>query len=112
MLDEKKGHLSGSLFFICSLSDSLLFLFREDGNVRTILSALVELNGTVTESIEGMVLAHAYILARVVDGATLTDDDVTCDTMLAAKDFDAKTFAFGFATVTGTTDTFFMSHDK
>ena len=36
-----------------------------------------------------MVLAHADILAGVVDGATLTHDDVTSDTMLTAKNFNA-----------------------
>ena len=36
-----------------------------------------------------MILAHADISARVVDGATLTDDDVTSDTMLTAKNFNA-----------------------
>lgn len=58
-----------------------------------------------------MVFAHTYILARVVDGATLTDDDVASDTFLAAIDFDAQTFAMRFATVAGTTDTFFVSHN-
>ena len=36
-----------------------------------------------------MVLAHADVLTGVVDSATLTDDDVTSDTMLTAKNFNA-----------------------
>lgn len=58
-----------------------------------------------------MVLAHAYIFARIVDGATLTDDDIAGDAMLTAEDFNAQTFAFGFTTVTRTTNTFFVSHN-
>ena len=36
-----------------------------------------------------MVLAHANVLAGVVDGTTLTDDDVTGDAMLTAKNLNA-----------------------
>ena len=36
-----------------------------------------------------MILTHAYILARIVDGTTLTDNDVAGDTMLTAKNFNA-----------------------
>ena len=58
-----------------------------------------------------MISAHADVVAGVVDGAALADDDVTGDAMLTTEDFNAQTFAFGFATVAGTTYTFFVSHD-
>ena len=58
-----------------------------------------------------MVLTHTYIIAGIVDSATLTDDNVTSNTVLTAKNLYTQTFAFGFTTVTGTTDTFFMSHN-
>ena len=58
-----------------------------------------------------MISAHADVIAGVVDGAALADDDVTGDAMLTTEDFNAQTFAFGFATVAGTTYTFFVSHD-
>ena len=58
-----------------------------------------------------MIPAHADVIAGVVDGAALADDDVTGDAMLTTEDFNAQTFAFGFATVAGTTYTFFVSHD-
>jgi hypothetical protein len=60
-----------------------------DGDVGTILATFFELNGSVDKSVEGMVLAHTNVLTGVVDGATLTDDDVTGDTMLTAEDFNA-----------------------
>jgi hypothetical protein len=58
-----------------------------------------------------MISAHSHVVAGVVDSAALTDDDVASDAMLTAKDFYAQAFAFGFATVTGTTYTFFVSHN-
>lgn len=58
-----------------------------------------------------MVFAHTDVVARIVDSATLADDDVTGDAMLTTEDFNAQTFAFGFATVAGTTYTFFVSHN-
>ncbi len=58
-----------------------------------------------------MVLTHSDILSRIVDSAALTDDNVACYAALTAKNLNTQTFAFGFTTVTGTTDTFFMSHN-
>ena len=84
---------------------------RHNRNVGLVLTSLVELHNTIAESEKGMVLTHANILARIVDSTALTDDDVAGDARLTAKDFHAQTFAFGFTTVTGTTDTFFMSHN-
>ena len=88
-----------------------LFSVGDNGDKRAVLTAFVELHNAVAKSVEGVVLAHTDVAARVVDGTTLTDDNVTGDAGLSAEDFNAQTFAFGFTTVTGTTDTFFMSHN-
>ena len=58
-----------------------------------------------------MIFTHANVLTRIVYRTTLTDDDIASHTFLTAKNLNTQTFAFGFATVTGTTDTFFMSHN-
>lgn len=58
------------------------------GDVATVFAAFVELNDTVDKCKEGVVFTHANILARVMDSATLTDDDVTCDAGLTAKNLD------------------------
>lgn len=58
-----------------------------------------------------MVLSHSDVFARIVDRTALTDNDVAGDAGLSAEDFHAQTFAFGFTTIAGTTDTFFMSHN-
>ena len=77
----------GRLNFCCySLFD--LFRIRYHGDEGTVLAALVELHNTVAKSEEGMVLAHSYILARVVGGATLTDDDIASYALLTAKNLD------------------------
>ena len=78
---------------------------------RAVLTALVELHNAVDEGVEGVILTHADILAGIVDGAALTDDDVARDALLTTEDLNAKSFAFAFATVTGTTNTFFVCHD-
>ena len=88
-----------------------LFLVGDNRDERFVLASFVEFHDTVTECEQSVVLAHSDIAAGVVDGATLTDDNVTGDTGLTAEDFNAQAFAFGFATVAGTTDTFFVSHN-
>jgi hypothetical protein len=88
-----------------------LFSVGDNGDKRAVLTAFVELHNAVAKSVESVVLAHTDVAARVVDGTTLTDDNVTGDAGLSAEDFNAQTFAFGFTTVTGTTDTFFVSHN-
>ncbi len=71
----------------------------------------MELYNAIAQSEERVVLTHSNILARVVDSAALTNQNVASDAGLTAKNLNTQTFAFGFTTVTGTTDTFFMSHN-
>lgn len=63
--------------------------FGDDRNEGTILTTLLELDSAITEGVERVVLAHTHVLTGVVDGTALTDDDVTGDAMLTAKDFHA-----------------------
>lgn len=48
-----------------------------------------------------VVFADAYAFTRPELGAALTHDDVTCDSSLAAIQFNAKTTTSGVATVAG-----------
>ena len=70
----------------------------------------MELHNTVAQSEECMILTHADIATRIVARTALTNQDITGHTGLSAKNFHTQTFAFGFTTIAGTTDTFFMSH--
>ena len=68
-----------------------LFLFggRNHGDVGAILASAFELHCTVAEGVEGMIFTHTYVLAGVVDGATLTNDDVAGDALLTTKYLNA-----------------------
>ena len=59
------------------------------GDVTTVFAAFVELNDTVDKCKEGVVLTHADILAGVVGGTALTDNDIAGDALLTTKDFHA-----------------------
>ena len=52
---------------------------------------LVEVDVAVNTCVDGVILAHVYIVTRVPLGATLTDDDVTCDDGFATELFNAET---------------------
>ena len=69
--------------------NNLLFGLRDDRDIRTGQASFLELDSAVTQGIQRMVSANADILARVVDGATLTDDNVAGNTMLTAKNLNA-----------------------
>ena len=64
-----------------------------------VTSAVLELYGTVNKSIQSVVLAHAYVLARTVLGTALTADDVTGLGKLTTKNLHAEAFAFALAAV-------------
>src|SRR3712207_4478904 len=59
---------------------------------------------------EGVVFAHADIGAGMPFRAALTNNDVASNHLLIAELLDAKTTAFGVATVARRTACFFMSH--
>ena len=67
----------------------LLLFLGDDGDVGTVLTSFLELDCAVAQGEQRVVLAHADILARVVDGATLTDDDVARHAVLTAKNLNA-----------------------
>ena len=88
-----------------------LVLERNDGDEGLVLFLAGELDSTVYESVKGVVLTHADVAARVVDGATLTDDDVAGLHGLFTEFLDTKTLALRLAAVLGTGLTFLMCHN-
>lgn len=56
--------------------------------------ALSEHYSAVNESVEGVVLTHAYVEARVVNCTTLTFDNVACLGELTTKNLHTESFAF------------------
>ena len=55
----------------------------------TVETTFLELYGSVHESIEGVVLTHSNVSARIVTCAALTNDDVACNALLSAKNLDS-----------------------
>lgn len=64
----------------------LLLRGRNDRHVRSVFVGSLEFDDTVTEGEKGMVFTHTDILARVVDGASLADDDVASLGKLTTED--------------------------
>ena len=50
---------------------------------------LLELDDAVTQGVQGVILAHADILAGVVSRTALADDDVAGDALLTAENLNA-----------------------
>ena len=63
---------------------------RKDGDIGSAFSLLLELDDAVTQGVQGVILAHADILARIVLRAALTDDDVTSDSGLSTEKFHSE----------------------
>ena len=57
-----------------------------------------------------MVLAHANVLARIVHGTSLANQNIARFGNLTAEKFHAETLAFGLPTVLGATYPFFVCH--
>ena len=67
-----------------------------EGNYRDvglIIPLAGELDSTVNEGVEGVVLAHSDVGGGVVDGASLADDDVAGFYDFAAEFLETKAFA-------------------
>ena len=53
----------------------------------------MELNSTINQSIQRVVLTHSHIVACVVLRATLTNDDVACYALLTTENLNAKSLS-------------------
>lgn len=62
----------------------------DNGNNTLVVLTLVEVNSTVYESVESVVLALSYTSTSEVLVATLTNDDVACDNALTAENLNTK----------------------
>ena len=71
---------------------------------------LLKFHDAVALGVQGVILAHADVLARIVLRAALTHDDVASDSGLSTEKFHSESFAFRLATVVGTTNAFLVCH--
>ena len=72
---------------------------------------MLELYLTVDESIEGIILAYAYVFACANSGSSLSYDNVAGKNRLTVCLLNAKTLGLTVTTVLGRTDTFLMSKE-
>ena len=80
-----------SLFLVCVTP--LRLLYRSYANVRFARSLLAEYYCTVYQREEGVILTHTYVVTRIVNRTSLTNDDVACFSELTTEKFNAKSFA-------------------
>lgn len=73
--------------------------------------ALREFHGALAQCEQGIVFAAADVLAGMEVGATLANDDIAGDDVLATEALHAKSLGMRVAAVTGGAKTFFMSHE-
>lgn len=67
----------------------LSFGFRYYRHNALVTATFVEINHTVNQRIKRVVFANTNVLARVMLGTTLANNDVAGDALLAAPDFNA-----------------------
>ena len=79
-----------------------LFAQRRYTYIRFAFAFLAELHGSVYESEERVVLAHAYVFTGVVHRAALANDDVARLCEQATEQFDAESLALRLTSVIST----------
>ena len=68
-------------------------------NERFAVCFLAESYGTVYECKESVVFTHTHVLAGVVYGTTLADENVACFCKFTAEQFNAESFALRLTAV-------------
>ena len=99
------GHLS----FLWSKRGAL-FGYRSNRYKRFAFCFFAEHHRTVYQGKQRVVFTHTYVFACVVARTALTHDNVARFADLTAKELHSEAFAFRFAAVLRTTDTFFVCH--
>lgn len=93
---------------MCSMKGELRV--RERAYADPVLDTLVELNGTVDQREQRVVLATANVLTRVDVRAVLTDENRARGYRLAGIALRAKALTAGVTAITGGTESFFVCH--
>ena len=87
------------------LSDLLI-----DRDLLAVLAEMLETNGAVYESEEGIILALADVGARMDLGSALTNENVAGENELTVSTLRAETLGLGIAAVLGGAHSLFMCH--
>jgi hypothetical protein len=74
------------------------------------IGTMLELDGTIGQSEQGMVAANPNVTTWMIASTSLTNDNITRNSLLTTKELDTQSLRFRFTTVFGTTYTFLVSH--
>lgn len=77
-----------------------------------VVAAFFEFNHAISQSENGEVFTNTNIFARMVNSATLANDDVASNSRLTTVDLYTKALALRIAAVFYRTFTFFMCHNS
>ena len=66
---------------------------RYYANDSFIVLGLSEFNNAISQSEDGVISSETNIFSGMIYSATLTNDDVTCNSRLTTVDLNAKAFA-------------------
>ena len=88
-----------------------LLLHSVDGALAAILALALELDGTVNQSEQGVILADAHVDAGMDVSASLADQDVACQDVLTVGTLHAQTLRLGITTVLGRTAALVVSEE-
>jgi hypothetical protein len=83
---------------------------RQNANDTAIATLLFENYNTIGSGEQGVIHPDAYVKTRMMLGATLADNDIAGNGLLAAEQLNAKAFAVRLAAVLGTSFTFLVCH--
>ena len=98
---KDKNSIYISLFGIDSLESFIFNIYLQiDSKIQGFFR---KLNLTFGNCEDSVVFTHSNIVARVVNGTTLANNDIARDNGFTAEFFNAQTTAFGIASVVGTT---------
>ena len=86
--------------FCCENADALL-----------VACDAVELDNTVDQCEQGVILTDTDTCTGMNVGTSLSDDNVACDNRLTGSLLDTKSLRIGVTAVLGRTDTFLMSKE-
>ncbi len=89
---KQKEQALMSLPLLCLCLEALCFRWS-NRNCGTILVSSLERYESVNKCVQCVVLALSYILAREVLVSTLTNENITCFSEFATKQFNTESFA-------------------
>src|SRR5690606_37333447 len=107
---RKKEDLPGRAGEVYTAERRRRLVLGDHAHDAAVVAGLAEGHHAIAEREQGVVGPDAHVLAGVVLGAALANDDVAGDGLLPAEELHTQSFRVRFATVVGTTCAFLVCH--